>query len=368
MANNNNAKLPNIQEIIQAGIDPKTGLPVKFATCDNNWLESAMNINMRIIDEQDAVNRYIWYNLPKGLNGQMIERILYYRAQGIFFPLETNGIYKFYFLPYALDGEIDVYGRFKQVVPLSFGGGVADAEGKAKNDKEFLPNKKLTVVYDVVDEDDDLINIFDNGCVILRDYTEQLSQTSKPRQILNDPLCRAIAECFPFARTSLIAHSGVRAMRVVNEDDQMQALAASKSIENASKNGQTLIPFIGKVEFQELSEVGDAKTEQYLLYMQSLENIRLATHGLDNGGIFQKKERKLMAEQNMNASTAGFIYNDGLTIRQRFCDIVNSIWGLGIWCEASENQLEEDIDMNGYMADGEESTNQEIGGEEYGNE
>ena len=353
----NNACLPNIQELIQAGFNPKTGLPIKLADCDNSWLETAMNINMRIIDEQDAINRYNWVNLPKGLNGQMIERILYYRGQGIMFTLETDGENKFYFLPYALSGSIDVYGRFKSVVPLTFGGGVTDAEGKAKNDKTFLPNKVFEVVYDIIDQEDykKALDLMENGCVILRDYTEQLSQTSKPRQILNDPLCKAIAECFPFARTSLIAHSGVRGMRVVNEDDQAQAFLASKSIEGAAKTGQTLIPFVAKVEVQDLAEAGQAKTEEYLIYMQALENIRLGTLGLDNGGIFQKKERKLVAEQAMNASTVGFVYNDGLKQRQRFCDIVNSIWGLGIWCEASENQTETDLDFDGDLDDDEQS-------------
>ena len=91
------ATLPDIKTLIQAGINPKTGLPVKFKDNDNSWLETAMTINMRIIDEQDAVNRYKWINLPKGLNGQMIERILYYRGQGIMFTLETDGENKFYY-------------------------------------------------------------------------------------------------------------------------------------------------------------------------------------------------------------------------------------------------------------------------------
>ena len=369
MADNNNAKLLNLGPFLQAGINPKTGLPIKFSENDNNWLETAMNINMRIIDEQNAVNKYHWINLPDGLNGQMVERILYYRAQGIIFRLLVDNRYKFFFLPYTLNGGIDQYGRFKNVSPLTFGGGVADDNGKAKNDKEFLPNKVFKVYYDILPEDvtpDELTKAMDEGCVILRDYTEQLSQISKSRQILNDPLCKAIAECFPFARTSLIAHSGVRGMRVANENDAAQAALASQNIEQASKNGQTMIPFVSRTEIQDFSQSSASKTEDYLLYMQSLENIRLGTHGLTNGGIFEKKERKLVSEQSMNSSNVSYVYNDGLTNRQRFCDIVNSIWGLGIWCEPSENEVG-DLDMDGYIADdnGEEQYSMDIGGENY---
>lgn len=42
-------------------------------------------VNLRIVDEQDAVNRYKWSGLPSGLNGQFIERMLYYKYQLCFF-------------------------------------------------------------------------------------------------------------------------------------------------------------------------------------------------------------------------------------------------------------------------------------------
>ena len=71
---------------------------------------------LRIIDEQDAINRYKWYNLPDGLDSHLLERVLYYKGQGVFFYAETIG--KFYFLPYALSGNIDIYGRFNKVTPL----------------------------------------------------------------------------------------------------------------------------------------------------------------------------------------------------------------------------------------------------------
>ena len=42
---------------------------------------------------------------------------------------------------------------------------------------------------------------------------------------------------------------------------------------------------------------------------------------------------------------------DGLSIRQNFCNIVNSIWGLGIWCEPSENVSGADINGDGLLYD-----------------
>ena len=36
---------------------------------------------LNIVDLQNALNIYTWYNLPKGLTGNIIEKILYYKGQ-----------------------------------------------------------------------------------------------------------------------------------------------------------------------------------------------------------------------------------------------------------------------------------------------
>ena len=90
--------------------------------------------------------------------------------------------------------------------------------------------------------------------------------------------------------------------------------------------------------------------------MQALDNFRLSLYGLDNGGLFQKKAHMLEAEQDMNAGNIKLVYQDGLTIRQKFCDIVNSIWGLGIWCEASETVVDIDKNLDGEVADNQDQS------------
>ena len=101
------------------------------------------------------------------------------------------------------------------------------------------------------------------------------------------------------------------------------------------------------LDFQDFTDGTIAKSEEFLLAMQSLDNIRLSGFGIENGGIFQKQERKLVAEADMAAGTVSFALQDGLAQRQRFCDIVNSIWGIGIACEVSE--IASGMDKNGDM-------------------
>ena len=71
----------------------------------------------------------------------------------------------------------------------------------------------------------------------------------------------------------------------------------------------------------------------------------------------------------MNTSTVGLVYQDGLAIRQNFCNIVNSIWGTSIWCMPSESVTASDLDGDGLMFDnntgensGVDSSSQEQGG------
>lgn len=118
----NNAKLPDVKTLLAAGINPRTGLPLKMGDlAPTSPLREQMGNLLRVVDRQDAVNRFVWYGLPDGLTGQMIESILYYCGQLAFFYNESDE--KFYALPYALDGQIDVYGRWLGVTPLPYRGG-----------------------------------------------------------------------------------------------------------------------------------------------------------------------------------------------------------------------------------------------------
>jgi hypothetical protein len=50
---------------------------------------------------------------------------------------------------------------------------------------------------------------------------------------------------------------------------------------------------------------------------------------------------------NMGGADTTLTMLSGLSIRQNFCNIVNSIWGLGIWCEPNESILNMDVDGDG---------------------
>lgn len=356
----NNARLIN-EDVVglynSAGINPVTGQPTRVT--DNNCsLKNSIRKQLRIIDEQDAVNRYVWYNLPCELTGQELERMLYYKGQLAFFYFKD--LDQFYFMPYALDGTIDFYGRFNTIHPVPMAEGTDD-DTKAIVAKQaaLLSTIKLDVLYDVPLE---LDKSPENYCVLLHDYTKQLSQNILPRQQLQDGLLNVMSDMIPFMRTSLLNATGVSGMRVASEDDESNVKAANLTVDAAALNGQKWIPIIGNLEFQDLTQGSTAKGEEFLLAMQSLDNFRLSTYGLENGGLFEKKQYQNTMQTSLNGNgQVGNPLQDGLSIRQHFCDVVNSVFGVGISCEISEVATGSDFNQDGAFIDEQDQSGTMVG-------
>lgn len=321
-------------------------------------LNDSIYKSLQIMDEQDAINSGKWYNLPRGLSQNLIERILYYRASGLFFYMESNET--FYFLPYCGEG-VDVYGRYLAATPLPFNGSVSN-----KKEKPWIDGLTLKIQHDFVPAEQllgkDGLKIFTKSAVILNDYTIQLPQKPIPRSVLQEPYLQVMAEIIPFTRTTLLNGTGVDGIRIGSEDEAPNVAMASNSIIEAAINGERWIPLVGGLQTEALAHETPTKVEDYLVALQSLDNIRLSFHGIENGGIFEKKAHMLQSEQNMISGTAGLVLQDKTFQRQNFCNIVNSIWGLGIWWEPSEPAMEGDMNGDGLVQD-----DYMDGGEDNGN-
>lgn len=341
----NNAYLPNLEPFWEAGIDPKTGLPTKILnTARGKGLDANILKNLRILDETQKVNLFKWTNLPSSIDGNLIERILYYKGQAAFWYNDIDG--KFYFLPFALNGNIDVYGRYMGITPLPFNGTAKDKEDA------WIVGLVRTPQYDI---EDIMENAQNEACVILRDYTQQISQTVLPRATLSDPIMSMMSEAIPFARTSLLSNSGMKAMRVNDESDANEVYVASQSLLGHALEGSPFIPIKSPIEFQELTSSGSAmKAEEYLLYYQALDNLRKSFLGLPNNGVFEKQSHTLQDEQDMNQSGDNLILDDALQLRKKFCEMVNKIWGLNINVEINQASIEndEDDEEGGKIEDG----------------
>lgn len=351
----NNARMYDIQTLLAAGINPVTGLPLKVGNATEGPQKAAIKKSLRILDEQDAVTRYKWYNLPFNMSSDDLERLIYYKGQLAFFYIETTD--EFYVMPYALDGGIDFYGRFRSVHPVPVAEGVNGPEKqRMAEQRNYLSTLRLNCIYDVVEPEDINRELLTQSCVLLHDYTPQLSQTIIPRQELQEGILDVMADLIPFMHTALLNATGVQGMRVNSEDEESNVKAASAMLTRAALNGEKWLAITAHLDLQELTGGQVAKAEEFLLAMQALDNFRLSMYGIDNGGLFEKKAHTLQSEQDMNRGNTGLIYDNGLARRQRWCDIINSIWDIGMWCEPEESVIGMDTNGDGMITNNEDQS------------
>lgn len=117
-------------------------------------LKPQLKRNLRITDEQQAINRYLWSGLPADISSQELERFLYYKGQlALFF---ETGSKKFYIMPYALDGTLDFYGRENRIHPVPI-----STDAASEKVTNYLSTIKRDVIYSIPE-----VNTLDGSATI----------------------------------------------------------------------------------------------------------------------------------------------------------------------------------------------------------
>lgn len=337
-------------------IDKRTGIIVESQ--DTDTIDHRIKQCLLVMDRQDAIRRYKWYNLGRieHMTSDLLERMKYYRySVMLFFDRDKEDKTKgtFYILPFTLNKDLTIYGQYNYLRPIPFNG-VAEADEDKVNKKVFPSNitrKPLYSLEDAFEAIEKGENLLDEYCVILKDYTPGINANwALPRSQLQEVLIDMMAEALPIARTSAITHSGVTAVNVTTEDEADQVYLLAKALPELAKNGVGFMPVVGANagDRQPITKDGGYNIEEYLKYLESLNNQRLNNLGLGNDGIYQKNQYKNNSEVNASSSTNRY-FEDGLSLNQDFCDLANfwslEVGGLDLWCEPTESAVEQD--MNG---------------------
>ena len=152
-----------------------------------------------------------------------------------------------------------------------------------------------------------------------------MSQVILPRQKINEGLIDIESNIIPYLNTLLSNNTGVNGVRVNDDSEQSSVSRASDTCNLAALNGKRWIPITGTLDFQDLSSpVAGARAEDMLLTMEAIDNIRIGTYGVDNGGIFEKKAHLLESENRASNASTGLVCEDGLWQRREFANLINS--------------------------------------------
>lgn len=350
---NSGPYLPDVQTLIAAGLDPKTGMPVRMASMSGSRLAGAMEEIFFSMDVQDSVSRYEWTGLPDGLDSEYIERLMYFKGQFALFYSDADK--RFYALPYALGsgkligsgkdvtGTIDVQGRYTVITPLPFNGGTTSINESEQREKEEPPKPWINGLVRVPVYREEDASLYDkrDAAVLFYDYPKEWSQTTIPRFAKNRELIRLEAQCIPMMKTALLTETGVEGMRCAGTDEEGQIQAANAMFESAALNGTRWIGMRGSPGLESVGSSGSiGRAQEFTLALQSLDNLRLSTYGLATGGVFEKKAHVLEREEESNAGQQSKKLMVGLQLRKTRAAIANAVFGLNIGVNISGGSSE----------------------------
>ena len=347
----------------QIGLNGRTGLPLKYGMGRRDNTENDLVMKLREQDKDWNVNMFDWANTQLDVTSQDINRMLYYRGQLAFAYIKE--IDEFVLLPFSIDGNLDMYGRAKYIRLIPFTPSTKDKRMKPVED--FLANKRFKVVHTIKTElkPEDLTE----SAVILYDRTPDLGENVIPQNIMNQALINYEAEIYAFMRTNLVNASGVTGIRVKGRDEAMSVRDANVELVTAAKTAQKYVPIVGEtVDFQELV-TSNGNTQEYLQAAQAIHNLRMSLNGLPASGIYDKSQYVSNSQVSLNAGSidSALVLQDKYTRRDEACNIINSIWPIGIDVLPSENIVMADLDGNGVAFDDETDNHDMEGATDDGN-
>lgn len=277
---------------------------------------------------KEYVSRFEWKNLPQGVNGNILETMLYYKGQLAFFKLAEQ----YYILPFVYTGQINHYGIQEKLIPISFNGTVEDDTNKITK----FAGEKIAYVYERAGMDDPVEDV----AVVLKAGSGMFLNNSVPPVVVTDQIRAKLVENLILIRNNLILSQPVKYVNVMNE-------AAAKSLQlqvdtmlNDILNGSVVQTIVGKLTLEDINtEVSKLVPQQLWQSLESLNSLRLDYLGILNNGVFEKRERFLSDEVAGKQATAKLLLEDDLNNRKIFCKLVNKVFGLNVSVDLNKNLI-----------------------------
>lgn len=316
---------------------------------------------LAINDMQQYISRFTWHNLPEGMDSELIEKIMYFSGSGMFFYMKE--VDKFYFLPYGMSGQdepvgIDFYGRFNKVKPYSFNGATQESKKHKSAADILLSTQVRNNIRDIplVSSEEEARKIYNEGAVLLFDYTPGLAYMNEARNRTSKPLIEYMIDVLIQTQSAMINASGFNLFTASNESDRdiMQLQIDTMNLDRKIGKLSGVVSSEGIQEIQNLQSNSPAAMADFWNTFMSVDNLRKSTMGINNDGVVQKSQYQSDTEQMLDISTASQVYYNSFVERLKFAAIVNSIWGLDIYPEPNHISFMQGMNLPGQEVDSQE--------------
>lgn len=320
---------------------------------------------MRHQNFTETIERYMWTNLPFGLTQDIIERVLFFRGKGVMYFNDKVG--KFQFLPFALNGKIDEYGRYSCVNTLPFTGVDSDVKNKKA---QPLVYENLEIVYDFPYSEDTIKKINDGRVVgiILNDNSLEISQQPVIRYNFVKPVLHMLATLMQIINTAMFGNADHNLLQVANESELESINLQINAINQDILHGLRFTPIIGTLPITPIKTSNTSNLEGLFGTFNSLTNFLKSITGVANAGVFDKKAHLLQEEQRLNGSNSDDIYYNGLRLRQEFCLLFQAYYNYPVWCESKRGMSEAQSEnmLTGETSDPDNTQYNDLQGEQNG--
>ena len=245
-----------------------------------------LKIFMQDLDSTQACNRFKWVGVPSYLPVWRIEQMLYMRGALMFYKLGNE----FKLMPFVSNGDLNEYGLATKIKPITYNG--TSQAIKIPSYENVNTNEYVVDNYGDIDSD--------NKCVILYDRVNGFNNTSgiMPKFTLQDTIIDEIITRLSFLNINLVNSQG---KNIILVKEPKQKSAVEKALNNIYDSDKSYAIVKSMFDVQVINN--EIKYEEQSIWEDAMSwnNLRLAGLGIDNNGLFNKKERQLNAESSANS-------------------------------------------------------------------
>lgn len=264
------------------------------------------------LDSTQACARFEWVGGPKYFAKYLIEQKLYMRGALAFFKDTLTNTFKL--LPFTREGGLNEDGLMVKVRPIAYNGAVE------------IP-KEQTGAGDIYEVDNygDLKNS-NNKCVILYDRINLFARNTGgiPKAILQETIINELVNRLCFLNINLVNSQG---KNIILVKDPKQAKEVNKTLENLYNSDKAYAILKSMFEVQVINNDIDYQEQQLWEDAMSWNNLRLEGLGIQNNGLFNKKERQITAESSANVEQTETIKDAYLKARKLFIQQIKDTFG-----------------------------------------
>lgn len=256
---------------------------------------------------QQAAGRYRWRYLPNGLKSYLVEQMLYFRGALCGFPNkdvfsnQPNG--EFYILPFAIQDGVNMYGLPNGIKPMPYQGPISSSKPSLQAKRSLIID--ATGNYNPKAE-----------AILLYDRFPLFNGKSFDSRILyNMCIIQELAEIMARLHINIVTSTKKVWVKLMSAKQQD---TAQRELDEALGTDKPYVLVAGGYDFTvpntEISintqELWEAFSSYMALLMQSL--------GIQNAGVFNKKERQLVDEVQQEGAETSIIEDAGLEMRRQF--------------------------------------------------